>query len=54
MFRLRHRATDLWYTALDDRGKIIWTEYKKQSLIFPPEKREFWEGDEDIEDYTPG
>lgn len=49
MFRLQDKDTGLWYKAMDEDGDIIWTEYKNRALIFPPEKREFWEDNEGVE-----
>lgn len=49
MFRLLNKKTGLWYKSMDEDADIIWTEYKDKALVFPPEKREFWEGDEDVE-----
>lgn len=41
MFKLRSKSTGLWYTLEDD--EIIFTEYKNKALIFPSDKRQFWE-----------
>lgn len=49
MFRLRDSKTGLWYKSLDEDADIIWTEYKDKALVFPPDKRQWWEeeyGDE--------
>lgn len=43
MFRLRDLTTGLWFQRLDEDGDIIWTEYKAEALVFPPDKKEFWE-----------
>jgi hypothetical protein len=34
---------------MDEDLDIIWTSSKTDALVLPPEKREFWEDDEDVE-----
>lgn len=49
MFRLRNKQTDYWYKSMDEDGDIIWTDSKVEALVFPPDKKEFWQqeyGDE--------
>lgn len=48
-FRIRDLDTGLWYEGMDEDLDIIWTSSKTDALVLPPEKREFWEDDEDVE-----
>lgn len=48
MFRLRNLHTRLWYKSLDGM-EITWTWNKPEALVFPQDKREFWEADQDCE-----
>jgi hypothetical protein len=49
MFRLRDKETGQWLLRFDDGMEPIWTNDKSQALVFPEEKREFWEDDEDYQ-----
>lgn len=49
MFRLKNKNTGQWYKAIGEGIDIIWTWSKVEALVFPSDKREFWETQEDVE-----
>lgn len=50
MFRLKSRSTNHWLLRFQENSTYpIWTDNKVKALIFPEEKREFWEEDEDYQ-----
>jgi hypothetical protein len=50
MFRLKNRSTNDWLLRFQDGSTYpIWTNNKSEALVFPEDKREFWEDDEDYQ-----